>query len=347
MKQYNMLSLPCILLAMALLLCACGAGAGALLSGEAGNAAPPSSEAGSAAPLEPAAPTPSDNLPSTAAYLQQVVQEHAARIEQPGMSEYEKVKAAFDYVMELGYYQRPIALDVWRWRTAADTMPSYEQMRGLHMLLFGFETCEGYAASLNMLLGEMGIETRYMTGMTYLARGGLGYHSWSQVKIDGVWYHLDSELEDGIARSSGRVIYRYFLRSDTDMSTSHFWGERLINLGELEPGQVDEVAAHYMGESCPQSYSTPAPKEIAVNPEPDTEGLRAQLLDELAEYEALYGPLAYQELDILPPVFIRYYFVDGQPPADAGELVRDYRERRLIIDPPAPPSRAAAGASQA
>lgn len=288
---------------------------------------------------EPAAlPDPVDELPSTDDYIRQVIREHTAKIEQPGMSEYDKVKAAADYVMSIGYYHRPVALDVWRWRTAGDTAPTYEEMRGLNMLLFGIETCEGYTASLNLLLEEMGIETRYMTGMTYLARGGLGYHSWSQVKIDGVWYHLDCELEDGIARNDGNVSYQYFLKSDATMSASHFWGQRLIDLGRLEPSQVEEVLAHYMGENCPQDYPTPAPSHIPVNPQPDADGLREKLSAELAEYEAHYGKLEYMELDILPPVFVRYYYRNGEPPEDATENIRNYRQVRLLIDPPGSPA---------
>lgn len=301
------------------------------------SASPPqaasSSSSGQASQAQPQYRDPAQELPATEDYIRQVVQQHVAQMEEPGMTEYEKVKAAADYLMGYAYYQRPVALDVWRWRTAADTTPSYEQMRGLHMLLFGVETCEGYTAALNMLLEEMGVETRYMTGMTYLARGGLGYHSWSQVKIDGVWYHLDCDLEDNIAED-GRVRYRYFLKGDDTMSASHFWGERLIALNRLEPGQVEEVRAHYMGEDCPQDYPTPAPQQIAVTPEPDLEALQARLSAELEEYEAVYGPLEYEELNIYPPVFVRYYYEDGQPREDAGDMIRNYREIRLLIDPP-------------
>lgn len=284
-------------------------------------------------PEEVVEPDPQEDLPSTQAYIQQIVQEHVARIEQPGMTEFEKVKAAADYLMGYAYYRRPVALDVWRWRTAGDSIPTYEQMRGLHMLLFGFETCEGYTAALNLLLEEMGVETRYMTGMTYLAQGGLGYHSWSQVKVDGVWYHLDCDLEDDIAED-GTVRYRYFLKGDNTMSASHFWGQRLIDLGTLEPGQVEEVQAHYMGEDCPQDYPTPDPIQISVNPEPDAQALIEQLTAELENYEETYGPLEYMELEILPPVFVRYYYEDGQPREDVNERIRTYRETRLIIDPP-------------
>lgn len=249
---------------------------------------------------------PADYLPSTADYVQQIVGEHVAKIEKPDMTEYEKAKAAADYVMSIGYYTVSPALDVWRWRTAGDSVPTYEEMRGLNMLLFGAETCEGYTAALNLLLNEMGVETRYITGLTYMARGGLGYHSWSQVKIDGVWYHLDCDLEDNISRN-GYVNYKYFLRSDATMGGPHYWGQRLRNLGQLAEAQVEEVREKYMGENCPRDYPTPARNYIEVNERPDIRGLREELTLELADFEDTYGALEYMELDVVPPVFIRYY----------------------------------------
>lgn len=249
---------------------------------------------------------PSKDLPTVREYIQQVVREHTAKIENPGMSDFEKVKAAFDYVMEIGYFVDSPALDVWRWRTAADTMPTREEMRGLNMLLWGAETCEGYACALNMLLEEMGVETRYMTGLTYLARGGLGYHSWSQVKIDGVWYHIDPELEDGISRG-GSVAYKYFLKSDSFMRNSHFWGQRLLDMHRLAEEQEAEIAAYYMGEECPIDYPAPPRGQIAITEEPDVEAIRADLREELAAYEERYGKLEYMDLGTEPPVFINYF----------------------------------------
>lgn len=162
-------------------------------------AEPAPSLAAPAQPEEPVYPDPAEELPSTQDYIHQVVREHVDQIEQPGMTEFEKVKAATDYLGALGYYCQSPALDVWRWRTSGDTIPTYEEMRALNMLLFGAETCEGYTSTLNLLLEEMGIETRYMTGMTY-SQGELAYHSWSQVKVDGIWYHLDANIGNGLRK---------------------------------------------------------------------------------------------------------------------------------------------------
>ncbi|MDE7230271.1 MAG: hypothetical protein K2N56_07310 [Oscillospiraceae bacterium] len=279
---------------------------------------------------------PADYLPSTADYVQQIVREHVAKIEKPDMTEYEKVKAAADYVMSIGYYTVSPALDVWRWRTAGDSVPTYEEMRGLNMLLFGAETCEGYTAALNLLLNEMGVETRYITGLTYMARGGLGYHSWSQVKIDGVWYHLDCDLEDNIS-SSGYVNYKYFLRSDATMSRSHYWGQRLINLGQLAEAQVEEVREKYMGENCPRDYPTPARNYIEVNERPDIRELRKELTLELTDFEETYGELEYMELDVVPPVFIKYYCTLDEVPEgeeNMSHFAKTYQDRRSIMQNP-------------
>lgn len=281
---------------------------------------------------------PADYLPSTENYVSQIIKEHAAKIEQPEMTEYEKVKAATDYIMSIGYYTISPALDVWRWRTAGDSVPTYEEMRGINMLLFGAETCEGYTAALNLLLNEMGVETRYITGLTYLARGGLGYHSWSQVKIDGVWYHLDSDLEDNISRN-GTVTYKYFLKSDATMGRSHFWGQRLINLGQIEPGQAELVRAGYMGENCPQDYPTPAANYIEVNERPDIREMRREFEKEIADYEDKYGVLEYMALDVIPPVFIQYYYdLDKEDVPEGWEdmyhFAKIYQDMRSVMKNP-------------
>lgn len=249
---------------------------------------------------------PADDLPTVREYIRQVVKEHVSKIEKPDMTEYEKVKAAFDYILEIGFYEDAPALDVWRWRTAADEAPTREEMRGLNMLLFGADTCEGYAAALNMLLGEMGVETRYMTGLTYLAQGGLGYHSWSQVKLDGVWYHIDPDLEDAISKN-GTVIYKYFLKSDEVMRKTHYWGQRLIDMDRLADEQEAEIAAYYLGEDCPRDYPTPSKNYIPVTEDPDIYAIRTNLRAELSAYEELYGELEYMDLGAEPPVFINYF----------------------------------------
>lgn len=284
-----------------------------------------------------------DYLPSTADYVKSVIKEHVSKIEKPDMSDYEKVKAAADYVMSIGSYTVSPALDVWRFRSADDSIPTYMEMRALNMLLFGAETCEGYAAALNLLLNEMGVETRYITGLVYVTRDGvrgLGYHSWSQVKIDDVWYHLDCDVEDVVSRT-GWVNYRYFLKSDAVMRNTHYWGQRLIDLGQLAEEQVEEIREKYMGEVCPRNYPTPAANYIEVNEDPDIREIRRELSRELADYEDKYGKLEYIKLDIIPPVFISYFTGVEDPETEREIMMKHfavtYQDRRSLIQDPDSP----------
>lgn len=73
--------------------------------------------------------------------------------------------------------------------------------------------CTGYAEAFDALMNLCGIEDE---------RVGSRTHEWNKVRIDGVWYNIDCcwdasgtkrvIAEDG--RTSGRVSYKYFLKSD-------------------------------------------------------------------------------------------------------------------------------------
>lgn len=284
---------------------------------------------------------PADYLPSTADYVKSVIKEHVSKIEKPDMTEFEKVKVATDYIISIGSYTVSPSLDVWRYRSAGDSVPTYEEMRALNMLLFGAETCEGYASALNLILNEMGVETNLLTGLVRTNHNGvrgLGYHTWSQVKVDGVWYHLDCNVED--LNSSGVVYYRYFLKSDAAMSSTHYWGQRLINLGQLEEGQVADVRGKYMGEECPQNYPTPAATAIPVTERPDVMAIREELSKELADYEEKFGELEYMPLDVVPHVFIDYYYKLDEVPEGCENMVhfaKTYQDRRCLIKNPDAP----------
>lgn len=124
--------------------------------------------------------------------------------------------------------------------------------------------CEDYAAALTLLLRGMGLEAQYVPGLTYSAEGNLVDHAWTMVKIDGVWYHLDSQLEDNISRR-GSVRYRYFLKGDATLSGSHRWGQNLIASGLLTPEQNAEIAESYLPPCLPAGLSHAPAASLARN----------------------------------------------------------------------------------
>jgi hypothetical protein len=249
-------------------------------------------------PLAPPSLTP--GLPS---YIETLAQETIAKFIRPGMSEYEKTKAAFDYIIETSTLDDPIGLDLWRIRGKDGTPPTFEQNRSISVFLFEVGMCEDYAAALTLLLRGMDMEARYVPGLTYAADGsGLVNHAWTVAKIDGVWYHLDSQLEQNVTRRD-TIRYRYFLKSDGSMLNSHRWGQNLIDTRLLTTEQNEEIARDFLFEDCPQDWPLPPPHSFIPAPAPDIEALKSEIRAELLEYERIHGPLSELELNIIPPVF--------------------------------------------
>ena len=244
-------------------------------------------------------------------YIDQAVRETAAKFVEPGMSEYERAKAAFDYMIETTNLTEPVGLDLWRIRGNGDEQPSYVESRSLSVLLYGIGMCEDYAAAFTMLLRGAGLEAEYVPGLTYSTEGALVDHAWAVAKIDGVWYHLDCQLEDNISRH-GAIRYRYFMKSDATMAASHRWGQNLIDSRLLTAEQNEEIARDYIPPACPQDYPTPSRHTFTAVSMPDVEAIKAEIDAEFREYELVHGPLEPLELNIIPPVFA----LDGYGPPD-------------------------------
>ncbi len=246
-------------------------------------------------------------------YLKQLLEETAAGLVSPGMSQYDRAKAAFDYLIRCTSMEEPIGLELWRINGGGETPIPFVEQRALSPLRFGVGMCEDYAAALTLLLREMGLSAQYVPGLTFSAEGNLVDHAWTVVEIDGVWYHLDSQLEDNISRR-GTVRYKYFLRGDASLSVSHRWGQNLIDSGLLTPEQNEEIAQDWIPPACPRDYPSPERSSFQEQTPPDVPALRREAAAILAAWEAENGPLPPMTLNTTPPVF----GLDGYGPADEG-----------------------------
>ena len=258
--------------------------------------------AGVTASKNGATPIDENNTFDKDGYIDSLVQETISGFIQPDMSEYEKAKAAFDYMIESITLMDPLGLDLWKIRGNYVSPPSYVENRSLSVLLFRIGMCEDYAAALTTLLLGMGIEAEYVPGLTYSAQGELVDHAWTIAKIDGNRYHLDCQLEQNISRH-GSIRYKYFMRGDATMRQSHRWGENLIDSGLLTSAQNDEIARDYLFEACPEDYPTPQRRTFIKAEPPEADVIRASITEEFKKYEQQYGELAPVESNIIPPVF--------------------------------------------
>jgi Uncharacterized protein involved in cytokinesis, contains TGc (transglutaminase/protease-like) domain len=265
------------------------------------NAAPDT--AALAEPANGASGTEAAAISGELPYIDQVAQQVIAQITEPGMNEYERAKAAFDYIIESTTLIEPLGLDLWRIRGDYAQPPAFVENRSLSVLLYGVGMCEDYAAALTVLLRGMGMEAEYVPGLTYSAAGtGLVDHAWTIAKIDGEWYHLDCQLEDNISRRD-TTRYKYFMRSDATMQASHRWGQNLIDAQLLTPAQNQELARDFIAPICSKDLPTPAPRTFASVPMPDLGTIQAEIDAEFRAYENTHGVLPPAELNIIPPVF--------------------------------------------
>ena len=132
-----------------------------------------------------------------------------------GLTEYEKVKMLYQYVMDRMTYKD------------LGTKIAHSPMG---FLFHGEGVCQAYAVSMHMLFERAGIESRYIIGNIHedlLFEGESGAHAWNMVKLDGNWYHLDATWDDE------EPHWKYFLVSDTGMSFSRSWETQYYDIAEM------------------------------------------------------------------------------------------------------------------
>lgn len=126
------------------------------------------------------------------------------------------------------------------------SLPKYKQLRIVHDALVTFieyETnvkeygnilytsygalqnhkavCQGYTMAYNYIVNQLGFETMVVASDTM-------QHTWSLVKLDDQWYHVDVTWDDPVGDLLGRANHSYFLVSDERMQQlrpRHTWNK--------------------------------------------------------------------------------------------------------------------------
>lgn len=119
-----------------------------------------------------------------------------------GKTEYQKVKAIYDYLCTNVTYDN---LSLGLAMTTQGILHNPVGHSAYGALCKGTSVCQGYAAAFYRLALEAGIDSRVIFGT---ASGG--GHAWNIVKIDGKYYLLDSTWD------AGNSDYKYFLKCEKD-----------------------------------------------------------------------------------------------------------------------------------
>lgn len=147
------------------------------------------------------------------AYAEVEADQIISRIITPKMTEDEKEKAIHNYIIKNTKY------DVENYRN--NTIPR-ESYSPYGVLVLGCGVCQGYAEATQMLCTKAGLQCLVIHGEAY-SEGNWGGHAWNLIKINGVWYHLDTTWDDPYPDRGREVQYNYFNLTDQEIGTNHRW----------------------------------------------------------------------------------------------------------------------------
>lgn len=167
-------------------------------------------------------------------------------------TDYEKIKAAYDYVID-----------------NLDYKGSYDN----HDILAGLKTedkksvsADAYAMLFAMMMDELGYENDIIIGT--IKKTSLR-HVWNLVKVQGNWYHVDSRLGEV---ESDR--YKFFLTSDEIMKNSynHQWkgyedksAEKVYDKNNSENAEAEFIARQKLDEAEILLVEVSSDNDMAVN----------------------------------------------------------------------------------
>lgn len=140
--------------------------------------------------------------------VQRLAKETAEKILTDTMDDEEKLRAIYGFIVEnttydYRYYQDPASL------------PN-ESRTAFGPLQNGTAICGGFSWAFRMLCEEAGIPCWNVTGT-----GAGEEHMWNCALIDGAYRYFDTTWDAGRADESQ---WRYFARTEEEISQDHFWG---------------------------------------------------------------------------------------------------------------------------
>lgn len=125
-----------------------------------------------------------------------------------GKSDYEKVKGVYEYLIDHTVYDM-----------------DYMGKTIYEVFSEGRAVCEGYARATQYMLTRLGVEAIYVggyAGKVNMPRSTWGEHAWNIVKIDGIYYQVDTTWGDPVSEDGTQSKnFKYLNLTDKEMSRDH------------------------------------------------------------------------------------------------------------------------------
>lgn len=150
--------------------------------------------------------------------LNKTVDEIYEKIIKKNMSDYDKVKAIHDYIIDHVKY------DVKRNNEETSDYTSY---KAIGPLLEGYATCSGYTDAMALFLEKMEIKNYKVA--TELMQEDISGHVWNALFIDDKWLHLDLTWDDPVS-DDGKdyLLHKYFLITTQELEKTDNEGDIVV-----------------------------------------------------------------------------------------------------------------------
>lgn len=126
----------------------------------------------------------------------------------PSMSDYDKILAIHDYIINTTKYDYDSFI--------TNNIPDYRH-RAYGALIDKQAVCDGYARAFKLIMSKLNIPTSIVKGNN---------HAWNIVKLDDKFYHIDLTYDDPYKEDKDILTYDYFLIPDEEISKDHLWDYR-------------------------------------------------------------------------------------------------------------------------
>ncbi len=136
-----------------------------------------------------------------------------SKILKSGMTDFDKVKAIHDWIINNTQYD----VNGVKSGNVPETSFTAKGLFDTHVAV-----CDGYSKAFELMTSLAGIEVNRVLG-TASSGGRIVSHSWNQVKIDGKWYNMDVTWDDPTDGDSpgNYLFYTYFLVPDSMINKNH------------------------------------------------------------------------------------------------------------------------------
>ncbi|WBW96717.1 transglutaminase domain-containing protein [Oceanirhabdus sp. W0125-5] len=133
----------------------------------------------------------------------------------PNMTDIEKVKTVYDYIInnadyDMEYYSNDGKVD-------------FDSRTAYGILLKDKGICGGFADSLNILLRKVGIESYSVSG-----NSGVEGHMWNVVKLNDKFGYFDVTF-DNTYSTEQQISHKYFNITEEEISKDHEWYKERVN----------------------------------------------------------------------------------------------------------------------